>query len=101
MCCERNNGCGCEDRCDYNCPNDRRVFKHRHIVKHRHDEVHEYDVIHQHDHHIYDVVRVREEHKHHDHRKHRPDYCHNGGCIDNGGNGDVGIEIVNDNCCCE
>ncbi|MCL2697444.1 MAG: hypothetical protein FWE74_05130 [Oscillospiraceae bacterium] len=86
MGCERLNGCG--DRREFNCPNNRRVINHRHIVNHRHDEIHEYDIIHQHDHHIFDVVRVREEHRHHDHRRHRPDYCRNNdNCeiVNNGG----------------
>lgn len=106
MGCNNNNGCGfdcgCErqERREYNCPNDRRVIKHRHIVKHRHDNVHEYEVIHRHDHHHHDVVVVREEHKHHDHRKHKPEYCGNG-CY--GNNGEIGIQIVSEDndCGCE
>jgi len=70
-----NTGCGSHE---YRCAEDRRVIKHRHIVKHRHDIVHEYDVIHQHDYHYYDVVATREEHQHHDHRTHRPEYCGEG-----------------------
>jgi hypothetical protein len=33
-----------------------------------------------HDHHTRDVVRVREEHRHHDHRRHRPEYCEGDNC---------------------
>lgn len=107
MRCERNIDCGCNDGREFCCPNDRRVFKHRHVVKHKHDEIHEYDVIHQHDHHIYDVVNVREEHRHHDHRRHKPDYCHENGCVGDGeggwnGGGGGEIEIVSGNRCgCE
>jgi hypothetical protein len=85
--CERQRG-GC-DRCEYDCREDRRVIKHCHVVKHKHDIVHEYDVVHKHDYHYYDVVRTRQEEKHHDHRRHKPDYCPEGQCYE-----ENGIEIV-------
>ena len=94
MGCERNNGCGCGDRREYNCRDDRRVIKHRHIVNHKHDIIHEYDVVHKHDYHYYDVVKVREERHDHDHRKHKPDYCREGNC------GEIGIQIVGDETGC-
>ncbi|MCL2637609.1 MAG: hypothetical protein FWD48_04485 [Oscillospiraceae bacterium] len=104
MNCERNNGCGCDcnggnDRREYNCRDDRRVIKHRHIVNHKHDVIHEYDVIHRHNHHTYDVVRVREEHKHHDHRRHKPEYCRENGNCGDFGNGEIEIRGGDDNDC--
>ncbi|MDR2559042.1 MAG: hypothetical protein LBC86_05810 [Oscillospiraceae bacterium] len=98
MSCERQSNCGhghehgCS-RQEYNCRDDRKVIKHHHIVKHKHDIINEYDVIHRHDHHYYDVVKVREEHKHHDHRNHKPDYCPEGS--------ECSISTVGDNTYCE
>ncbi|MDR2532321.1 MAG: hypothetical protein LBC82_05705 [Oscillospiraceae bacterium] len=65
------------ERREFNCPEDRRVIRYRHIVNHRHNIINEYDVIHRHHHHYNDVVRIREEHRHHDNRHHKPEYCEN------------------------